>query len=77
MLGALGAAAAIQLLLCGAYSVMAESLIEDFIKSGLVLLCGGLLLRHLPLVALAAMSAAVLGIVVNQSFRKAWSGQKS
>jgi hypothetical protein len=63
--------AAGHLLLCGTYALMGESEIEDGVKSGFIVVCGGLLLSGLPLLGLFAISAAIWALVVNQSLQRA------
>jgi hypothetical protein len=57
-------------LLCGVYAIMGESAIEDGVKSGLIVVCGGLLLSRLPLLGLFAISVAICALMVNQSLQR-------
>jgi len=59
--------AAGHLLLCGTYTIIGESAIEDAVRSGLFTTCGGVLLYRLPLLGLFAISAAICAFVVSQN----------
>jgi hypothetical protein len=62
--------AAAHLRLCGAYAVMGESVIEDAVKSGLLVVSGGVTLYRFPLLGLLAISAAVSAFVANQGLKR-------
>lgn len=62
--------AAGHLLLCGTYSIMGESVIEDAVKSSIIASGGGAMLHRHPLLGLCAISAAIWALVVNQGWQR-------
>lgn len=71
-LGKVVGVALFHFLICQAYTVMGESEIEDAVKSGFFVVCGGVFLASPvpPLIGLSIISAAGFALVANQGFQR-------
>ncbi len=57
---------------CSLYSLLAESVVEDVVKSFVIVAGGALLLHRIPILGLLIISASLPAPVANYTVRQSW-----